>query len=90
LRDLQRYAGNVGRELARANDAYHRAAAWEQWAGQSERAVPRIKLVIPLTCGLTLLAAVAIPILQELGVPPSQVGPAVTPFLILPAFLLMG
>jgi hypothetical protein len=90
LRDLQQYAGNVGRELAHANEAYQRAAAWEQWAGQSNRTAPRLKLAIGLSSAVTLLAAAALPISQQLGIPPADVGPIVTPFLALPAFFLMG
>jgi hypothetical protein len=90
LRDLQLYAGGVGRELAQANEAYQRAATWQQWSDQSARAVPRLKFVVPLTSAFTLFVAIAIPLSQSLGVPPTQVGALVAPLLGLPALFLMG
>jgi DNA-directed RNA polymerase subunit RPC12/RpoP len=90
LRDLQLYAGGVGHELEHANQAYARAAAWQQWAEQSERNVPRLKLIVPLTSGFTLLVALATAVSQTLGVPPSQIGSVVVPLLVLPALFLMG
>ncbi len=90
LLELSRYAGNVGRELREADHAYQRAAGWQQWAEQSERAGPRLKVVIPLTSGFTLLVAAAFPLSQALGLRPDQVGAVLTPFLGLPAFFLMG
>jgi DNA-directed RNA polymerase subunit RPC12/RpoP len=90
LADLHRYAGSVGRELEGANEAYQRAAAWEQWTGQGQRSAPNLKLIIPITSAFTLLVAVAIPITQQLGIPPQQVSVVVTPLLTLPALFLMG
>jgi DNA-directed RNA polymerase subunit RPC12/RpoP len=90
LRDLQRYAHSVGQELGHANEAYQRAAAWEQWAQQSQRAVPRLKLIIPITSGIALLAALALPLSQSLGVPPAEIAPLIGPLVTVPTLFLMG
>jgi DNA-directed RNA polymerase subunit RPC12/RpoP len=90
LRDLQLYAGGVRRELAHANEAYQRAAAWEQWAEQSQRTVPQLKVIVPVTTGITLLVALALPLSRELGVPASQIGPIAVPLMTVPGFFLMG
>jgi DNA-directed RNA polymerase subunit RPC12/RpoP/cbb3-type cytochrome oxidase subunit 3 len=90
LHNLQRYAGSVGQKLHQANEAYQRAATWEQWAEQSRRSVPRLKLVIPIASGVSLLGAVALPVAQSLGVPPAEVAPLVGPLVTLPTLFLMG
>jgi DNA-directed RNA polymerase subunit RPC12/RpoP len=88
--DLHRYGGTVARELSRADEAYARAAGWQQWSEQSQRAIPRLKLVIPLLSAVTLCGALAFPISQALGFPPAQVGAVLTPLLVVPSFLLFG
>lgn len=90
LAELRRYAGSVGRELAGADEAYQRAASWQQWAAQSDRSIPKLKLIVPLTSGFTLLVALGIPLSQQLGIPPEQISALAGPLLYLPALFLMG
>jgi hypothetical protein len=77
-------------ELERADQAYARAAAWEGWADYGRRTTPRFKRVVPLASGLTLLAALAFPVSQALGIRPEAVGTFVTPLLVVPPFVLMA
>jgi hypothetical protein len=88
--ELRRYGGAVAHELSRADQAYERAAAWQHWSEQGNRAVPRLKLVIPLVSGITLCVSLAFPISQALGIPPDQVGGVLTPLLVVPSFFLFG
>ncbi|HEY3496273.1 MAG TPA: hypothetical protein VGK73_16350, partial [Polyangiaceae bacterium] len=90
LAELQRYAGNVGREIAHADAAYQRAATWQEWAEQSDRAIPRLKLVLPIAGGLTLLGAAGIPVALELGLSRDAVAAVGVPLTLIPAVLLMG
>lgn len=88
--ELRRYGGAVARELSRADDAYARAASWQQWSEQGQRAIPRLKLVIPLLSVISLCVAAAFPISQALGIPPNQASVVLTPLLVLPSFLMFG
>jgi DNA-directed RNA polymerase subunit RPC12/RpoP len=88
--ELRRYGGAVAHELSRADQAYERAASWQHWSEQSSRAVPRLKVVIPLLSGITLCVSVAFPLSQALGIPPDQVGVVLTPLLIVPSFFMFG
>lgn len=90
LANLQRYAQAVGGELARANQAYQRAAGFQQWAEESDRAIPRLKVVIPVTGAFMLLVGLAVPIAEGLGVSRQDAGVVATPLLILPVFFLVG
>jgi hypothetical protein len=90
LAELSRYRAEVQGELAQADGAYARAAAWEGWADYGRRSTPKLKLWIPLVSGVTLLGALAFPASQALGIRPEAVGTFVTPFLVVPPFLLMG
>ncbi|HEX6271469.1 MAG TPA: hypothetical protein VFZ53_00445, partial [Polyangiaceae bacterium] len=90
LAELSRYRDDVQEELARADGAYARAAAWEGWAEQGRRTTPTRKAVIPLVSGVTLFGGLAFPVSQALGISPELVATFVTPFLVVPPFLLMA
>jgi hypothetical protein len=90
LAELQRYAGSVRRELADADDAYRRAAGWQQWTDRADHAVPRLKRVVPIVSGLVLLASIALPVSQTLAIPRELIELVVPPFLTLPGFFLVG
>lgn len=90
LANLQRYAQTVGGEIARANQAYQRAASFQQWAEQSDRAIPRLKIVIPATCAFMALVGLAVPLAERFGLSRQEVNVVVTPLLILPFFFLVG
>src|SRR5688572_16732244 len=67
LANLQRYAQTVGGEIARANQAYQRAASFQQWAEDSDRAIPRLKIVIPATFAFMALVGLAVPLAERFG-----------------------
>lgn len=88
--NLQRYAQAVGGELERANQAYQRAASFQRWAEDSDRAIPRLKVVVPVTSGFTLLVALGMPLAMEFGVSREVVGEVAAPLLMLPGCFLFA
>lgn len=87
--ELANYRENVQGELAQADQAYGRAAAWEGWADYGKRSTPQLKILIPVVSGVTLFGALAFPASQALGVSPAVVSVLVTPILVAAPFVLM-
>jgi len=89
LANLQRYTQAVGGEYARANEAYQRAASFQQWAEDSDRAIPRLKIVIPLTSGFMFLVGLALQFAEQLGLSRQELGAVAIPLLVvLPIFMI--
>jgi len=88
LANLQRYTQAVGGELARANQAYQRAASFQQWAEDSDRAIPRLKVVIPIAGAFMLLVALGMQLALESGVSRELLGTVAAPLLVLPSCFL--